>query len=460
MSKKMNWQRVLSLALVVLLSGCSANEKVPGQNLLNNLAENINSTINGSASDSAQGQDSLQNNLSEQPKEDAPAEPVSAEDFKQLITKIQQQLTQKGYKLGKADGIAGKNTRQAICQYQAAQNLIINPLPTQELLDHLESSSGVVNSGKINKIAQHQCEVAHINNLSNVNAVAMHTYEGTLTPDDLLCKQVVAPFELESNVQILFSSLTDNLTNIINRSESEIRLDELREKAKRANWLPIKAEMSYGQSIHEKRMEKDQNILDRNSKRRDIQRLYKRGDQILEEIRASLADEEYPYEFKLFVVNDRSLNAEAIPGGYLYVNSGVLRTEYAKLIISHELGHVLRRHTTKEMQARLIDSVETIDDLRKLLSAPSDAPEGIIEKVLALRGAIIQYSQQQELQADACAVRITALGQDPALKENINGYIAGIKKNHSGVVKKTSTHPVYLDREQRMLDVYEDVQKH
>lgn len=65
---------------------------------------------------------------------------------------------------------------------------------------------------------------------------------------------------------------------------------------------------------------------------------------------------EYPWTFK--VVNSQDINAFALPGGFIYVNRGVLETAVNEGqlagVVAHEIGHVVMRHGTHQAsQARL-----------------------------------------------------------------------------------------------------------
>jgi Zn-dependent protease with chaperone function len=59
-------------------------------------------------------------------------------------------------------------------------------------------------------------------------------------------------------------------------------------------------------------------------------------------------NKEYPWTFK--VVNSQDINAFALPGGFIYVNRGVLEAAdneaQAAGVIAHEIGHVVMRHGT------------------------------------------------------------------------------------------------------------------
>ena len=58
----------------------------------------------------------------------------------------------------------------------------------------------------------------------------------------------------------------------------------------------------------------------------------------------------FPYEFR--VVGDSSINAFALPGGFVYVNSGSLAAARSEdeiaAVIAHEIAHVSLRHGTNQ----------------------------------------------------------------------------------------------------------------
>ena len=61
--------------------------------------------------------------------------------------------------------------------------------------------------------------------------------------------------------------------------------------------------------------------------------------------------EDYPYQFKL--VNDPAINAFALPGGFIYINRGIIEEadREAELagVVAHEIGHVALRHGTNQV---------------------------------------------------------------------------------------------------------------
>jgi beta-barrel assembly-enhancing protease len=68
-----------------------------------------------------------------------------------------------------------------------------------------------------------------------------------------------------------------------------------------------------------------------------------------------------PFHFELMVVDDAEVNAFALPGGYLVVNSGLLSMaksgEEVAGVLAHELSHVTERHSTRRLAGSLGVSV-------------------------------------------------------------------------------------------------------
>ena len=119
---------------------------------------------------------------------------------------------------------------------------------------------------------------------------------------------------------------------------------------------------------------------------------------------ASASERQVPVRF--IVLDDpRQVNAFAIPGGDIYVYTGLLlaardESELAG-VLAHEVGHVTERHVAQRLVAQV--GVETLAGL-----AVGSNP-GLLAQLatgLAGQGALLQYSREQESQADAVAVRL------------------------------------------------------
>src|SRR3989338_191388 len=61
-------------------------------------------------------------------------------------------------------------------------------------------------------------------------------------------------------------------------------------------------------------------------------------------------------KYHFAVVEDKEINAFTMPGGYIYINSGLLEMtndDELACVIGHEIGHVAARHIAKKLQTQL-----------------------------------------------------------------------------------------------------------
>jgi predicted Zn-dependent protease len=59
-------------------------------------------------------------------------------------------------------------------------------------------------------------------------------------------------------------------------------------------------------------------------------------------------------DWRFFIVDAQEVNAFAVPGGFVYVNRGLIQRadqmDELAGVLGHEIGHVVRRHTVKQME--------------------------------------------------------------------------------------------------------------
>jgi len=129
--------------------------------------------------------------------------------------------------------------------------------------------------------------------------------------------------------------------------------------------------------------------------------------------RVIAASDEPGRVYRLTLLDSASVNAFALPGGYLYVTRGLLalandEAEVAA-VVAHEIGHVTRRHAiAREQEVRTAALIDRV--LTDVLSDPSAAQMAVLANGVSLA----QFSQNQELEADELGVRtIGRAGYDP-----------------------------------------------
>ena len=123
---------------------------------------------------------------------------------------------------------------------------------------------------------------------------------------------------------------------------------------------------------------------------------------------AKAPGEKYPYQFK--AVNDPSINAFALPGGFLYVNRGTIEAadDEAQLagVIGHEIGHVALRHGTNQA-SKAYAAQAPLALLGGILG--SNSIGSVLAQVgagFALNSVLLKYSRDAERQADIVGAQI------------------------------------------------------
>jgi len=145
-----------------------------------------------------------------------------------------------------------------------------------------------------------------------------------------------------------------------------------------------------------------------------------RVDRYLNELGRRLAEKapgaKYPYQFK--AVNDSSINAFALPGGFLYINRGTIDAadNEAQLagVIAHEIAHVALRHGTNQASKAYVAQVPLAILGGMLGSGSTGAVLAQIGAGFAVNSLLLKYSRDAERQADALGTQILYdSGYDP-----------------------------------------------
>ncbi len=148
-----------------------------------------------------------------------------------------------------------------------------------------------------------------------------------------------------------------------------------------------------------------------------------------------------PFPFEVVIVEDEQVNAFALPGGYLTVNSGLLATaetgEEVAGVLGHEIYHALLRHGTKRILREVGGSIV----LSMLLGGTGLEDVGGLAK--SLTG--LSYDRAQESEADLRGDELMQkAGLDPSGLARFFERLA--KESSVEVPALLSTHPDPGDR--------------
>ncbi|MCJ7555472.1 MAG: M48 family metalloprotease [Gammaproteobacteria bacterium] len=163
--------------------------------------------------------------------------------------------------------------------------------------------------------------------------------------------------------------------------------------------------------------------------------------------------------FNFFVVKDNTLNAFALPGGFVGVNAGlILQTENESElagVMAHEVAHVTQRHMVRRAQAdqrsSMLSTAALIAGL--LIAATTGAsPDMTTAIVMASQGYSAQqqisHTRANEYEADRVGIGFLAsAGFDPTSMADFFGTMSRLSgKSGSAMPEYLRTHPMESSR--------------
>ena len=152
-----------------------------------------------------------------------------------------------------------------------------------------------------------------------------------------------------------------------------------------------------------------------------------------------------------YVVDQEEINAFAVPGGYVYVNRGLIERaqNMSQLagVMGHEIGHVVKRHSVKQMQKAQQANVGTG---LVCVFAPSVCNSGVGSAAIqvAAGGTFAKFSRNDEAEADQEGVIFTTRASiDPrGIPAMFNILLQERKTNPGPVEVFMASHPLEEDR--------------
>ncbi len=223
-------------------------------------------------------------------------------------------------------------------------------------------------------------------------------------------------------------------------SEQDVNAIGNRGVGKGVNFYSIEREMALGKSLAQE-VERSSKLIDDPVVSEYVNRV---GQNLVRN-----SDAKVPFTIK--VIDSDVVNAFALPGGFFYVDSGlILRADTeAELagVMAHEIAHVAARHGTKNATKGELAQLATIPLI--MLGPGGWAGYGIYEGLnFAIPMSFLKFSRDAEYEADYLGLQyMYAAGYDPNAFVTFFEKVEMEEKRQPGTVPKFfSTHPPTPER--------------
>jgi predicted Zn-dependent protease len=162
------------------------------------------------------------------------------------------------------------------------------------------------------------------------------------------------------------------------------------------------------------------------------------------------------YDFFFFPVRDPSLNAFALPGGFIGVHSGLMlaaqsESELAS-VLAHEIGHVSQRHIARMLGNQKQDMLIPLAAMVLGALAASKSPDLAMASMMGGQGYAIQrqlnFSRDAEREADRVGLQILGEGGfDTSGMVAFFGRLQNASRNYNdGAPAYLQSHPLTTER--------------
>ena len=164
-------------------------------------------------------------------------------------------------------------------------------------------------------------------------------------------------------------------------------------------------------------------------------------------------------DWHFYVINTDQVNAFALPGGYIYVNRGLIEStdklDELAGTLGHEIGHVIQRHSVKQMET----AQKTNVGVAVLCTLTNICETGLGQAAMQVGGSAFfaRHTRLDELQADSEAVvNVTRAGFDPnGIPELFEVLLREREREPTKLESWFASHPMEearIERAKRLID--------
>ena len=160
--------------------------------------------------------------------------------------------------------------------------------------------------------------------------------------------------------------------------------------------------------------------------------------------------------FEFFAINDNAINAFAMPGGFIGVNTGLILTSQSESelasVLSHEIAHVTQHHIARMISGQKFDSLASMALIAAAILAARSNPDAAMATIIGVQAGGIQrqinFTRVHEQEADRIGLGILQKsGFDsramPAFFERLQKASRLLEGNTPAYLR---THPVTNER--------------
>ncbi len=151
-----------------------------------------------------------------------------------------------------------------------------------------------------------------------------------------------------------------------------------------------------------------------------------------------------PFKYKFYIVKDPTMNAFAVPGGYIFLNTGMIlmadKEEELAGVMAHEVSHIYCRHMAQMMEkAKVMTVASLLGALASVFLGGAMAQPLIMGAMGGGQAGMLAYSREFEGQADTMGFKwMLSSGYNP------EGMVAMFKKMNKQRWYEGGKVPLYL----------------
>lgn len=211
------------------------------------------------------------------------------------------------------------------------------------------------------------------------------------------------------------------------------------EKAIAASLISDDQEMQLGLQVHEELKAQNTKFLNNQKVELYVEALARKM--------IDQANKERTLSWKWYVIDDpETINAFATPGGRIYIYTGLLLAAENEAevigVLGHEIGHVVGRHSARQLVAQ-----QGLATVTQMALGKDSADVATLAAGLLGKGATLAYGRDMELESDHYGARYASgAGYDP---RGLATFFEKLKAKYGdtpAVLTFLSTHPANSER--------------